>query len=323
MSNIQFSYPQITSVLSGKTMDIKSGGGSFFELTYTKSGSVIYRYFTPTKLSFNNDSMIIEHSGTNGTKMTAKFKISQSASAKTGITPTDIYINRLIGDGLEGGKTINGKVVSVNTKDDKNYTIDLTNIVTIPIKTLDKSYSDGGVFPTITATSPYKITLTSNTFITDELVCDEGTDNSTDAATKTYEAKIAGNVGLSFGLGFLVLTAVVALITQKQGVLQFTGPVSLFNMEGPVDTVVGDKSDNKTLWRKGYVGFYTVAFLLSFSCFMGYGGVLSSGSGSTDDLTGLLWTAIVSFLIFVFMVGYKMVVLTKPAVVAAPPAAAP
>jgi hypothetical protein len=310
MSNIQFSYPQITSVLSGKTMDIKSGGGSFFELTYTKSGSVIYRYFTPTKLSFNNDSMIIEHTGTNGTKMTAKFKISQSASAKTGITPTDIYINRLIGDGLEGGKTINGKEVSVNTVDDKNYTIDLTNIVTIPIKTLDKSYSDGGVFPTIAATSPYKITLTSNTFITDELVCDEGTDNSTDAATKTYEAKVAGNVGLSFGLGFLVLTAVVALITQKQDVLQFTGPVSLFNMEGPVDN--GD--DKKTLWRKGYVGFYIVAFLLSFSCFMGYGGVLTSGSGDkTADLTGLLWTAIVSFLIFVFMVVYKMVVLTKPA----------
>ena len=74
-----------------------------------------------------------------------------------------------------------------------------------------------------------------------------------------------------------------------------------------------NKSDNKSLWRNGYVGFYIVAFLLSFSCFMGYGGVLSSGSGSTDDLTGLLWTAIVSFLIFVFMVGYKMAVLILPA----------
>jgi hypothetical protein len=316
MSNIQFSYPQMTGVLSGKTIDIKSGGGSFFELTYTKSGSVIYRYFTPTKLTFNKDSMIIEHTGTNGTKLTAKFKISQSASAKTGITPTDIYINRLIGDGLEGGKSMNGKEVSVNAKDDKEYTIDLTNIVTIPIKTLDKSYSDGGVFQTNTGTSPYKITLTSNTFITDELICDEGTDNSTDAATKTYEAKVAGNVGLSFGLGFLVLTAVVALITANQDVLQFTGSLSLFNNEGP--------ADNNSVWRNGYMGFYIVAFLLSFSCFMGYGGVLSSGSGSTDDLTGLLWTAIVSFLIFVFMVGYKMVVLTKPAAAAAPaPAPAP
>jgi hypothetical protein len=168
---------------------------------------------------------------------------------------------------------------------------------------LDESYSDGGVFQTNTGTSPYKITLTSNTFITDELVCDEGTDNSTDAATKTYEAKIAGNVGLSFGLGFLVLTAVVLGITYWK---------PMFN--------------TKTEWFRGwdehssYNSIFVIAFLLSFSCFMGYGGLLSSGSGSTDDLTGLLWTAIVSFLIFVFMVGYKMVVLTKPAVVAAPPA---
>ena len=67
--------------------------------------------------------------------------------------------------------------------------------------------------------------------------------------------------------------------------------------------------------NKIYISCLIFAFLLSFSCFMGYGGVLTSGSGDkTADLTGLLWTAIVSFLIFVFMVGYKMVVLTKPAV---------
>ena len=175
------------------------------------------------------------------------------------------------------------------------YTIDFAPCGKIPIKTLDKTYSSGGLYSEVT-TQSVEIPLTSNTFITDEIVCNEGINNSTDAATKTYEAKVAGNVGLSFGLGFLVLTAVVLGITIWK---------PMFN--------------TKTEWfggwdeHRGYNSIFVIVFLLSFSCFMGYGGVLSSGSGSTTDLTGLLWTAIVSFLIFVFMVGYKMVVLTKPA----------
>ena len=314
MSSIQFSYPQMSGALTPdkKKIQIVNSGGSYFDLIYTIGQTTTVLHFIPTALSFANDYLIIDHTGTGGNTLKIRFKIGQSDNAKHGITPSDMYINQLIGDGLEKDMKLIDKKIKIGL-DSSMYTIDFASCGKIPIKTLDKTYSSGGAYTEMTQLQSIEIPLTSNTFITDEIVCNEGINNSTDAATKTYEAKVAGNVGLSFGLGFLVLTAVVALIAQNQYVLQFTGSVSLFNMEGPTDTIIGDKSDNKSVWRKGYVGFYTVAFLLSFSCFMGYGGVLSSGSGSTADLTGLLWTAIVSFLIFVFMVGYKMAVLTKPA----------
>ena len=296
MSSIQFSYPQMSGALTPdkKKIQIVNSGGSYFDLIYTIGQTTTVLHFIPTALSFTNDSMIIDHTGTGGNTLKIRFKIGQSDNAKHGITPSDMYINQLIGDGLEKDMKMIDKKIKIGL-DSSTYTIDFASCGKIPIKTLDKTYSSSGAYTEMTQLQSIEIPLTSNTFITDEIICDEGINNSTNAATKTYEAKVAGNVGLSFGLGFLVLTAVVFGITNWK---------PMFN--------------TKTEWfggwdeHRGYNGIFVIAFLLSFSCFMGYGGVLSSGSGSTADLTGLLWTAIVSFLIFVFMVGYKMVVLTKP-----------
>lgn len=300
MSSIQFSYPQMSGALTpdNKKIQIVNSGGSYFDLIYTIGQTTTVLHFIPTALSFTNDSMIIDHTGTGGNTLKIRFKIGQSDNTKHGITPSDIYINQLIGDGLEKDMKMIDKKIKIGL-DSSMYTIDFAPCGKIPIKTLDKTYSSGGAYTEMTQLQSIEIPLTSNTFITDEIICDEGINNSTNAATKTYEAKVAGNVGLSFGLGFLVLTAVVLGITIWK---------PMFN----TGTEWFDGWDQ----HRGYNGIFVIAFLLSFSCFMGYGGVLSSGSGSTTDLTGLLWTAIVSFLIFVFMVGYKMVVLTKPAVVA-------
>ena len=298
MSSIQFSYPQMSGALTPdkKKIQIVNSGGSYFDLIYTIGQTTTVLHFIPTALSFANDSMIIDHTGTGGNTLKIRFKIGQSDNAKHGITPSDMYINQLIGDGLEKDMKLIDKKIKIGL-DSSMYTIDFAPCGKIPIKTLDKTYSSGGSYSELTQLQSIEIPLTSNTFITDEIVCNEGINNSTDAATKTYEAKVAGNVGLSFGLGFLVLTAVVALITFKKNELEFLPGTMLF----------GGWDDHPF-----YISLLILAFLLSFSCFMGYGGVLSSGSGSTADLTGLLWTAIVSFLIFVFMVGYKMAVLTKP-----------
>ena len=314
MSSIQFSYPQmsiekISGANKNKKFKVIAGGGSYFDLYYNNT----VLHFIPSEISFMKGSMIINHNhSSTSNSLIIRFKIVESDDAKTGITESSIYINKLIGDGLEAEKIKFNTNVSIKTKTSggTDYVIDFTDCGTIPIQKLKEDIKKGGEWPINVSDTGKKIALKSNSFATDEIVCDEGTINSVADKTKnSYESTVAGNVGLSFGFGFLVLTAVVALITHKQDVLQFTGSLSLFNTEGPPDI----RDVKKSLWRKGYVVFYMVAFLLSFSCFMGYGGVLSSGSGSTANLTGLLWTAIVSFLIFVFMVGYKMVVLTKPA----------
>jgi hypothetical protein len=183
------------------------------------------------------------------------------------------------------------------------YTIDFGICGPIPIKTINKDFKDGTFTENTEIT---KIKLTSNSFITDELVCDEGTDNSTDNTKKTYEAKIAGNVGLSFGIGFLIFTLVVWGVTSLG--FKFKMNDGLFNG-----------------WDKGnfngnlYILSLIIMFLLSVSCFMAYSGILSWGDELFEYLTteqrdtilsALLPTAIISFLIFVFMAGYKMIVMT-------------
>lgn len=315
MSSIQFSYPQMSGTLdeTNKKISIVNNGGSYFDLTYTIGAAITVLHFIPTRISFmdnDDDYMIIDHTGTGGNKLKIRFKISQSSSAKHGITSSDIYINQLIGDGIESNKmTINGKSVNVGLSG-TNYTIDFGIYGSIPMKTLDKTYSNGGTFESDTANiikdgnTNISIPLTSTTFMTDEIVCDEGTDNSTDNTKKTYEAKIAGNVGLSFGLGLLILTLVVWGVTSLG--FKFKVNTHLFGL--------GDGSNEKM-----YTGSLILMFLLSVSCFMAYGGVLTWGGGLLEDetteqrdtkLSALLSTAIISFLIFVFMAGYKMIVMT-------------
>jgi hypothetical protein len=279
---------------------------AYFDLYYNNT----VLHFIPSEISFMKGNMIINHNHSSITNsLIIRFKIVESDDAKTGITEKNVYINKLIGDGLEGGKIKFNTNVSIKTKTNggTNYVIDFTDCGTIPIQKLKEDIKNGGAWPTGLTNTGNSIALKPNSFATDEIVCDEGTINSVaDKTKKSYEAKVAGNIGISFGLGFLVLTAVVFGITMWK---------PMFNTG--TEWFGG--------WDKqfGYNIIFVIAFLLSFSCFMGYGGVLSSGSGSTADLTGLLWTAIVSFLIFVFMVGYKMAVLTKPPAAAAAPAAAP
>jgi hypothetical protein len=148
--------------------------------------------------------------------------------------------------------------------------------------------------------------------MTDEIVCDEGTNNSTNNSTnttKTYEGKVAGNVGLSFGIGLLILTLVVWGVTSLN--FKYKVNTGLFDWGMDFD-------------QKAYTVIFILMFLLSVSCFMAYGGVLTWGGlleGETPEqrdtkLTALLSTAIISLLIFVFMVGYKMIVMTEKTAVA-------
>jgi hypothetical protein len=318
MSSIQFSYPQMSGTLDETNQKIRivNNGGSYFDLTYTNGENTTVLHFVPTRISFidtADDYMIIEHTNNSGKSLKIRFKVKQMPTAIHGITSSDIYINQLIGDGIESNKmTINGKSVNVGLSG-TDYTIDFSTCGEIPIKTIDTNFN-GGTFVSDTANfikndnTDISIPLTATTFMTDEIVCDEGTNNSTDNTKKTYEAKIAGNVGLSFGIGFLIFTLVVWGVTSLK--FKFKVNTHLFGL--------GDGSHEKM-----YTGSLILMFLLSVSCFMAYGGVLTWGGGLLEGetteqrdtkLSALLSTAIISFLIFVFMAGYKMIVMTPPQV---------
>jgi len=316
--SIQFSYPQMSGTLdeTNKNIAIDNNGGSYFDLTYTVGGTTTVLHFIPKRISFmdgGTDYMIIEHTNNSGKSLKIRFQITQSSSAKHDITPSNIYIDQLIGDGLED-KTLNftEKSLNIGLVNTTEYSIDFSTCGEIPIKTINKDFK-GGTFVSDTAniikdgTTSISIPLTATTFMTDEIVCDEGTNNSTNT-TKTYEAKIAGNVGLSFGIGLLILTLVVWRVTSLN--FKYEAKTGLFGFGVDKEQVI-------------YTGIFIFMFLLSVSCFMAYGGVLTWGGGLLEGetseqhdtkLTALLSTAIISLLIFVFMAGYKMIVMTKTVV---------
>jgi hypothetical protein len=322
MSSIQFSYPQMNGTLdeTNKKIAIDNNGGSYFDLTYTVGGTTTVLHFIPKIISFmdgETDYMIIEHNNNSGKTLKIRFKISQSSGASE-ITVNNIYIDKLIGDGLED-KTLNftEKSLNVGLSNTKEYTIDFSICGSIPIKTVDEKFK-GGTFVSDAANiikdgiTNISIPLTATTFMTDEIVCDEGTNNSTNNSTnttKTYEGKVAGNVGLSFGIGLLILTLVVWGVTSLN--FKYKVNTGLFDWGMDFD-------------QKAYTVIFILMFLLSVSCFMAYGGVLTWGGlleGETPEqrdtkLTALLSTAIISLLIFVFMVGYKMIVMTEKTAVA-------
>jgi uncharacterized membrane protein len=68
-------------------------------------------------------------------------------------------------------------------------------------------------------------------------------------------------------------------------------------------------------YKKVYNFCWATLLLLSIICFLAYGGVMSFGTDSNRDSTvsGLLATAIISLILFIFMIVYKGLVLTPAA----------
>ena len=324
MSSIQFSYPQMKGTIdSNNKIVLNAPGGSYFDLTYTSGSTITVLHFIPTEVYFIDsdvDYIIIYHIGTGESTLAIRFKIAQSKNAKHEITENNVYINQLIGDGLEA-KTVsfNGKSVKIGKDSSKaDYTIDFKDIGEIPIKTIKTGLKSTGSFTSYTsiqdsANKDISINLTSNTFITDEIVCNEGITNSTDIESSSYEKKVSGNIGISFGVGFLFLTIIFVVITQFKARFLIGSPFELFKMTAPdrrpawvpADATFGDRG---TL----YVGSFVIAFLISVSCFIAYGVRMKKGPTDTKDeyVSSLLASAIIFFLMFIFMVGYKMLALT-------------
>lgn len=326
MSSIQFSYPQMNGTIDSKNkIVLNSPSGSYFDLTYTSDSTITVLHFIPTEVYFIDgavDYIIIYHIGTGESTLAIRFKIEQSKNAKHEITEKNVYINQLIGDGLEAKNvSFNGKTVKIGKDTSKaDYTIDFGEIGEIPIKTINTSLKpDSSVsFPSYTsikdsADKEILINLTSNTFITDEIVCNEGIANSTEIESSSYEKKVSGNIGISFGAGFLFLTIIFWAITTNRNRFLISGPFELFNTtapnRAPAWVPAGVPAGG---WGGYYIGFFVIAFLISVSCFIAYGVRMKKGPTDTKDeyVSSLLASAIIFFLMFIFMVGYKMLALT-------------
>ena len=311
-SSIQFSYPQmsieqVTNTNNTQNFKINAGGGSYFDLYYNNT----VLHFIPSEISFiqgDTQYMIINHNHSSTTNsLIIRFKIVESDDAKTGITEKNIYINKLIGDGLEGGKLKFDTNVSIKTKTSggTDYVIDFGDCGPLTIKKLKEDIKNGGTWPTTVFNTGNTIALKPNSFATDEIVCDEGTINSVaDKTKKSYEAKVAGNIGISFGVGFLFLTIIFWLITQFKDNYLISRPFELFKTApAPAGAGTGQLYYNIA---------FVIAFIISIVCFITYGVRMKMGPTSTKDnyVSSLLASAIIFFLIFIFMVGYKMLVLT-------------
>jgi hypothetical protein len=146
MSSIQFSYPQMKGTIdSNNKIVLNAPGGSYFDLTYTSGSTITVLHFIPTEVYFIDsdvDYIIIYHIGTGGSTLAIRFKIAQSKNAKHEITENNVYINQLIGDGLEKDMTIIGNELSIGLSD-PNYTIDFSTCGEIPIKPINKDFKDG------------------------------------------------------------------------------------------------------------------------------------------------------------------------------------
>ena len=323
MSSIQFSYPQMNGTIdSNKKIVLTAPGGSYFDLTYTSDSKITVLHFIPTEVYFidgNVDYIIIYHIGTAGSTLAIRFKITQLKNAKHEITEKNVYINQLIGDGLEAKNvSFNGKTVKIGKDTSKaDYTIDFREIGEIPIKTIKAGLKSTGSFPSYglikdSSDKEISINLTSNTFITDEIVCNEGIANSTEIESSSYEKKVSGNIGISFGAGFLFLTIIFWAITTNRNRFLISGPFELFKVTAPAGNLPGVPAGEVGDWGGYYMVFFVIAFLISVSCFIAYGVRMKKGPTDTKDeyVSSLLASAIIFFLMFIFMVGYKMLALT-------------
>lgn len=300
--NIQFSYPMMTGTLSSGDFTITDDGGGYFQCNYHVTGD-IYKLFKPTKLQFFNGYITITHKYNNDT-LYVKFLTSQDGKREL-ITSTNIYLNKLIGDGIENDNQISftGKTCDLlNTG--TNYYIDMSPIKSIPLN--NTTYS---------STDPYKSTdpsintfeLTSSSFITDEIVCDEGTsttDSSVTGTTATGQANYT-YYGVALIMGCLLLQYGI-LVAFKNGLGTFMGALT-YPAATKLLTFFPGGYESKAMV---YCVFTVIAFIASFVFFVLYGVFGPSTTNPSSEYWYFLAFAIFYLLAFISYLWWKVTYLT-------------
>lgn len=118
-------------------------------------------------------------------------------------------------------------------------------------------------------------------------------------ANNSYEKEVAANIAISFGVGMAILLVTILILNFISSVISFENNTKLFDFDG----------------KMPYPAVMIIFFLLSLSCFIGYGVRMKVGKGPTKKkdtvVSWLLAAAIISLLISATMLWFKAYVYTK------------
>jgi len=301
----------MTGTLSLGDFTITDDGGGYFQCNYVSSSSDKYKLFKPTKLQFFNGHITITHKYNNDT-LYVKFLTSQDGKREK-ITSTNIYLNKLIGDGIENDNQISftGKTCDLlnNSTTTTNYYIDMTPIGSIPLNNIINKEPKDDLYKS-SDPSINTFDLTSSSFITDEIVCDEGTsstDSSVTGTTAKGQIKPLSNSQAKYTYyGIAVIMA---------GLLLQYGILVLFKKYGPTYTAAtklfsffpGEGYEFKAVV---YCVFTVLAFIMSFVFFVLYGIFGPSTKNPSSSYWYYLALAIFYLLAFISYLWWKVTYLT-------------
>ena len=123
-------------------------------------------------------------------------------------------------------------------------------------------------------------------------------------ADRRYEREVAGNIAISVGSGMAILLILITFLSMKGSSVFFNG--NMFDNK----TKLFDFGNNKP-----YPTLMIIFFLISLSCFIGYGGRMKVGKGPTKEedttVSWLLAAAIIFLLMSATMLWFKAYVFTK------------
>jgi hypothetical protein len=310
-SNIQFSYPIMNGTLTNGDFTITDDGGGYFQCNYHTTGD-IYKLFKPTKLQFFNGHITITHKYNNDT-LYVKFKTAQDGKREL-ITATNIYLNKLIGDGIENDNQVSftGKKCDL-LNNTTNYYIDMTPIGSIPLNNTTNSSDDpfSSTIPTSGLTKVNTFDLTPSSFITDEIVCDEGTsstDSSIIGTTATGQIKALSNSQAKYT--YYGVALIMGGLLAQYGVLVL---FKIFGLTYPKATkLFSFFPDNTDTFKSGfYLASTVLAFITSFVFFVLYGIFGPSTRNPSSSYWYFLALAIFYLLAFISYLWWKVTYLTS------------
>jgi hypothetical protein len=295
-SNINFSYPEVNI-----DENIKSG---YLELF----GNSSYLHFNYDSIKIDTDNKIIcvihkSLDNTNTAYIVFGYVSSSSNDDKLYNKPY-IHLNHHIANEIIEGSTLKydstGFYILGNSSTPASYLIYFKDT---KLKLNTDNIPDSTItVPTNISSAGTKL-FKRGIFKNDEIDCGASTVGSETIAKNKYATTVSGNLGISIGVGIIIIVAVIATITIKKNDLMFVNGTQIFDIF------------NADGYKKVYNFCWATLLLLSIICFLAYGGVMSFGTDSNRDSTvsGLLATAIISLILFIFMIVYKGLVLTPAA----------
>ena len=305
-SNINFSYPEVD--IDGNK---KNGYLDLF-------GNSTYLHFNYESIIINIDTnrLCVEHKSPDNTKTAyIVFNYENGINYDKLYNKPYIHLNHHIANEILEGSTLrydsdgfhilgNG-AANVATKiliyfENTTLKLNTDNIPTQIKETI--------TMPGIAASVDTK-TFKRGMFINDEVDCGESTIGSETIAKNKYATTVAGNLGIGIGGGILIIVGVIA-ITLNIDNLMFANGTQIFR------GWIGNGS------HPLYNSFWLIFLLSSIASFLAYGTGMLQNRGynidnerkdKTEFLSLWLFIAIITLILFIFMIGYKGLVLTPPA----------